>query len=93
VEGQKTNPKQIDAKILDRLLAALPAVGTHQSSMMETVAIQEIGGVVARTVLASQSLMKDRYRVLRLPLTEDKHLQHTVDLSLNYYRTAMAVGK
>lgn len=105
VEGQK------DPKVLDRLLASLPAIANRQGSMMETIAIQEIGGAVAKTVLASQTLVsllslswksaqtnfflqtKDRYKVLRLPLTEDKCLQHTVDLSLNYYKAAMAVSR
>lgn len=36
---------------------------------------------------------KDLSKLLRLPLTEDKYLSHTVDLSLGYYRSVMAGGK
>ena len=32
-------------------------------------------------------------KVLRLPLTEDNYLKHTVDLSLGYYRDVMAGGR
>ena len=31
-------------------------------------------------------------RVLQLPLTEDKFLQHTIELSLGYYKAVMAGG-
>jgi nuclear pore complex protein Nup98-Nup96 len=30
------------------------------------------------------------HKVLRLPLTEDKYLKHTIELSLEYYRGVMA---
>jgi nuclear pore complex protein Nup98-Nup96 len=32
-------------------------------------------------------------KVLRLPLTEDKYLKHTVELSLEYYRGVMASAR
>jgi nuclear pore complex protein Nup98-Nup96 len=32
-------------------------------------------------------------KVLRLPLTEDTYLKHTVELSLGYYRDVMAGGR
>jgi nuclear pore complex protein Nup98-Nup96 len=35
----------------------------------------------------------DLPKVLGLPLTEDKYLKHTVDLSLGYYRDVMAGGR
>ena len=35
----------------------------------------------------------DLSKVLGLPLTEDKYLKHTVDLSLEYYRDVMAGGR
>lgn len=34
----------------------------------------------------------DQSRVLRLPLTEDRYLKHTTDLSLQYYRGVLAGG-
>jgi nuclear pore complex protein Nup98-Nup96 len=36
---------------------------------------------------------KDLSRVLRLPLTEDKYLKHTADLSLGYFKGIMAGGR
>jgi nuclear pore complex protein Nup98-Nup96 len=35
----------------------------------------------------------DLPKILRLPLTEDNYLRHTVDLSLEYYRSAIALTK
>jgi nuclear pore complex protein Nup98-Nup96 len=35
----------------------------------------------------------DQSRVLRLPLTEDKYLKHTADLSVEYYRGVLAGGR
>lgn len=32
-------------------------------------------------------------KMLRLPLTEDAYLKHTVDLSLGYYKSVMAVNR
>jgi len=34
----------------------------------------------------------DGFRILRLPLTGDKHIQHTMNLSLDYYQALMATG-
>lgn len=34
----------------------------------------------------------DLPKILRLPLTEDNYIKHTVDLSLDYYRNIMAAG-
>lgn len=35
----------------------------------------------------------DINKVLRLPLTEDNYVKHTVDLSLEYYRDLMTAGR
>jgi len=43
---------------------------------------------------SANSLQKaDLTQVLRLPLTEDRYLKHTVEMSLGYYRDVMAVGR
>lgn len=39
-----------------------------------------------------QQQAADDARVLQLPLTEDGYLNHTLDLSLQYYRAVMAGG-
>ena len=31
----------------------------------------------------------DHSKILRLPMTEDRYLKHTADLSLDYYRTVL----
>jgi nuclear pore complex protein Nup98-Nup96 len=107
--------RQVDYSVLDRLLAGLPAVveESRHPGFMETVAIETISGVVAKTVVemgkkgevrvlnlsplenhTDQLEQKnDLPRVLRLPLTEDRYLRHTVDLSLGYYRDVMAGGR
>ena len=40
--------------------------------------------------IADLAQKSDLHKVLRLPLTEDKYLKHTVELSLEYYRGVMA---
>jgi len=114
IEAQKKVTGKIDGMVLERLLAALPAMaedGRH-ASFLETVAVQEISGVVAHMVvemgkqgqvsrlyflqkasMANGLQNKDLSRVLRLPLTEDKYLKHTTDLSLGYYKGIMAGGR
>jgi nuclear pore complex protein Nup98-Nup96 len=109
LDGQKKG--KIDAKVVERLLAALPAMYGHEenATLYENVAIQEISGVLAKTVIgmgknvsissdqwiahANSSQQKELPKLLRLPLTEDKYLQHTVDLSLGYYKSIMAGGR
>jgi len=87
----------VDGNVLDRLVAALPAMvdGKKGMSFMETVAVQEISGVVAKAMIDSERHGKhhDLSKVLRLPLTEDKFLKHTIHLSMGYYRAIMAGGK
>lgn len=114
IQSQKKGLGKIDGMLLERLLAALPAMmedGRH-ASFLETVAVQEISGAVAKLVVeigkqgnvsvnenattwvATNVLQnKDLPRVLRLPLTEDKHLKHTIDMSMAFYKNIMAVGR
>ncbi|KAI9722883.1 MAG: hypothetical protein M1812_001331 [Candelaria pacifica] len=84
------------SKILKKLVAALPAMlkdkGDHLS-FHEKVAIQEMSGVVGKAVLAEKQSVIGRAKVLQLPLTEDTHLKHTIDLSVGYYRALLAGGR
>lgn len=53
IESQKKGTGKIDGMVLERLLAALPAMvedGRH-ASFLETVAVQEISGIVAQIVV------------------------------------------
>ncbi|TAQ84776.1 hypothetical protein B7494_g6901 [Chlorociboria aeruginascens] len=85
--------REVDMKVLERLLAALPAVveDSRNPVFLERVATEIISGVVAKFVvdLGKNCEKADLPKVLRLPLTEDTYLKHTVDLSLGYYRSVM----
>ncbi|PBP27840.1 nucleoporin SONB [Diplocarpon rosae] len=87
----------IDELLIERLLSGLPAVvqDARHPSFMETVAIETISAVVAKSVVAigKKAEKANLHKVLRLPLTEDKYLKHTVDLSLVYYRGLMASAR
>ncbi|KUJ21806.1 uncharacterized protein LY89DRAFT_681200 [Mollisia scopiformis] len=87
----------VDDLVLERLLAGLPAVleEARHPSFMETVAIETISGVVAKTVVAmgKNGEKSNLHKILRLPLTEDKFLKHTVELSLEYYRGLMTSAR
>lgn len=97
IESQKKGTGKIDGMLLERLLSALPAMCENErhASFIETVAVQEISAVVANIVteLAKKGDNKDHLRLLRLPLTEDKHLKHTIDLSLGFYKSLMTGGR
>ncbi|APA08019.1 hypothetical protein sscle_03g027890 [Sclerotinia sclerotiorum 1980 UF-70] len=96
VECQKKN-QELDFAVLERLLVGLPAVveESRHPAFMETVAIETISGVVAKAVVDMEKKGEnvDLPKVLRLPLTEDRYLKHTIDLSLGYYRSVMAGGR
>lgn len=87
----------VDDLVLQRLLSGLPAVadpGNHPD-FLEKVAIQLISEDVAKTVVnyGRRGEKANLAKVLRLPLTEDRYLQHTVELGLEYYKNVMAGGK
>jgi nuclear pore complex protein Nup98-Nup96 len=124
VESQRKGLGKVDGMVLERLLAALPAIvrTDRHPGFLERVAAQEISGALSRvmaelarhghvsisnfifyflprrgtrrrraTTNATQN--KDVSRVLTLPLTEDKYLKHTVDLSFGLYKSIMAGGR
>ncbi|KAH9216461.1 nuclear protein 96-domain-containing protein [Leptodontidium sp. 2 PMI_412] len=87
----------MDDLVLERLLSGLPAVvqESRHPSFMETVAVETISGVVAKTVIAlgKKGDKTNLHKILRLPLTEDRYLKHTVELSLEYYRGVMTSAR
>ncbi|KAG4426407.1 hypothetical protein IFR04_000590 [Cadophora malorum] len=89
--------RPVDDLVLERLLSGLPAVvqDSRHPSFMETVAVETISGVVAKTVIAmsKKGEKSNLHKILRLPLTEDRYLKHTVELSLEYYRGVMASAR
>lgn len=81
-------------ELLQRLLDALPMiVRSGKRELKETVAVQEISGLVATEVLAMREKGMECAKVLQLPLTDDAYLKHTMDLSLQYYKAVMTGGK
>ncbi|MCJ1432977.1 Nuclear pore complex protein Nup98-Nup96 [Xylographa pallens] len=81
--------------VIQRLLHALPDLVQDRPGKLgfiEMVAVQEMSAVVGRAVVAEKDKTLDSSRVLRLPLTGDEHLKHTIGLSLDYYKALMAHG-
>ncbi|KAF2659873.1 hypothetical protein K491DRAFT_590130 [Lophiostoma macrostomum CBS 122681] len=92
----RANP-ELDDKIsalLSKLQKALEGVardGWEDRGLEERVALTEISGVVAGEIAKNNHA--DRSHVLKLPLTEDQWLRHSLDLSATYYKAVMASGK
>jgi nuclear pore complex protein Nup98-Nup96 len=94
---------------LQRRLETIARNGMDACGLEERVALTEIAGDVAKRIVKSKvrppiqncidrvqanaSQHAERSRVLQLPLTEDRWLRHSSDLSLSYYRAVMATGK
>ncbi|CAI6324982.1 unnamed protein product [Periconia digitata] len=77
--------------LLGKLSKALEIVARDRLASVgleERVALTEIASLVADEI--AKNKMPDRSRVLKLPLTEDKWLKHTIDLSVDYYRNVVA---
>ncbi|KAI9806069.1 MAG: hypothetical protein M1833_004476 [Piccolia ochrophora] len=94
-EKQKGLPQDESmSAVLKRLITALPAMmgDERKLGLHEKVAVQEMSGVVGRIVLGRGDLEKviEKAKVLSLPLTEDRYLKHTVDLSFSYYKSLVA---
>ncbi|KAL5375060.1 hypothetical protein DPSP01_011475 [Paraphaeosphaeria sporulosa] len=95
---EQRNPYRPDDKLnhdihgllrkLQRSLEKVAADRWDGVSLEERVALSEIAGTVAN--LMAKNKLTDRASVLRLPLTEDLWLRHSVDLSTSYYRNVVA---
>ncbi|KAL5447955.1 hypothetical protein PMIN06_007308 [Paraphaeosphaeria minitans] len=95
---EQRNPYRPDDKLnhdihglLRKLQRSLEKVATDRwngVNLEERVALSEIAGTVAN--LMAKNKLTDRASVLRLPLTEDLWLRHSVDLSTSYYRNVVA---
>ncbi|KAL9124733.1 MAG: hypothetical protein Q9217_005970 [Psora testacea] len=79
-EGKKKN--QIDGHKSD-----------DKARFRETVALQEMGEVVGKEVLAMKETDIEAAKVLQLPASEDAYLKNTMELSLRYYKAVMAGGE
>ncbi|KAL6890746.1 nuclear protein 96 domain-containing protein [Trichoderma evansii] len=81
--------------LLDRLLAGLNAVKDigAESNITRYAAISDMADETAREIVKATRQKQDmelRSRILSLPLTQDKLLAYSVDLSLDRYREVMA---
>lgn len=81
--------------LLDRLLAGLNAVKDigAESNITRYAAISDMADETAREIVKATRQKQDmelRSRILTLPLTQDKLLAYSVDLSLDRYREVMA---
>jgi nuclear pore complex protein Nup98-Nup96 len=78
--------------LLKKLQSSLETIARERwesRGLEERVALAEISGFVAE--LVRQRKGADRGRILKLPLTEDRWLHHTREISLSYYHTLMGV--
>ncbi|KAF1950919.1 hypothetical protein CC80DRAFT_496441 [Byssothecium circinans] len=88
--------KELNERIRDLLVKISRAMETvavrwKQMELQERVALTEIAGTVAAGLAKLQS--SDRSRILKLPLTEDLWLKHSIELSTGYYRNVIAAGR
>jgi nuclear pore complex protein Nup98-Nup96 len=91
---------------LQRALEAAGRDRLGACGLEERVALMEIAGTIAnlitktrvcssyhpKEILANKIQQTNRASVLKLPLTEDLWLKHSVDLSTSYYRNIMISG-
>ncbi|KAF4475973.1 Nucleoporin NUP145 [Colletotrichum fructicola Nara gc5] len=94
--SRRKQRQQISIQVLDRLLSGLPALreSAESGNITSLAAISEMGSLVAKVTAEVPRHDQDNVtRVLSLPLTEDAHLKHALNMSLSYYRGLMAGGR
>ncbi|KAI4661040.1 uncharacterized protein J4E79_005608 [Alternaria viburni] len=98
--GQRSNyrvDEELDNRVkelLTKLQRALEIAGRDRlgtCGLEERVALMEIAGTVAN--LISKTQQSNRNAILKLPLTEDLWLKHSIDLSTSYYRNVMVTTR
>ncbi|XP_044719116.1 nuclear protein 96 domain-containing protein [Hirsutella rhossiliensis] len=83
------------AALLEKLLAGLRAMhdGVGESELMRYAAVSDMADETARELLKLAVKKKDmelRSRILNLPLTQDRLLAYSVELSMDCYRAVMS---
>ncbi|KAI8203072.1 Nucleoporin NUP145 [Colletotrichum sp. SAR 10_76] len=94
--SRRKQRQQISIQVLDGLLSGLPALRENAESgnITSLAAISEMGSLVAKVMAEVPRHDRDNAtRVLSLPLTEDAHLKHALNMSLSYYQGLMAGGR
>lgn len=80
--------------LMEKLLSGLPAMKDAAGGgddMSSVAAVAEMSNIVATMLVNANSQdQRDTPRILGLPLTEDSHLQHSLQMSLTYYQGIMA---
>lgn len=94
VESQEMSTYPEDDLVLERLLCGLPCLAeeSRHPNFIESVAVKSMSDVVAKTVLsmAKNGMKTALAKILNLPLTEDKYLKYSMELSSVYFRDTMA---
>ncbi|KAI8303210.1 Nucleoporin [Colletotrichum sp. SAR11_240] len=94
--SRRKQRQQISIQVLDRLLSGLPALreSAESGNISSLAAISEMGSLVAKVMAEVPKHDQDNVtRGLSLPLTEDAHLKHALNMSLSYYQGLMAGGR
>ncbi|KAH0440223.1 nucleoporin sonb [Colletotrichum camelliae] len=94
--SRRKQRQQISIQVLDSLLSGLPALreSAENGNITSLAAISEMGSIVAKVMAeVPRHDQDDVTRVLGLPLTEDAHLKHALNMSLSYYQGLMAGGR
>ncbi|KAF2400747.1 hypothetical protein EJ06DRAFT_581814 [Trichodelitschia bisporula] len=87
--------------VINQLLNVLEHVSVEGKDQLECAALKLVGEFVAKLLLrasdtngfgheAYSEKAADKARLLRIPLTEDSYLKHSLELSVDYYRAVMA---
>ncbi|KAH7562317.1 hypothetical protein BM1_01837 [Bipolaris maydis] len=81
-------------ELLVKLQRALEIAGRDRlgaCGLEERVALMDIAGTVANLITKNQRT--NRNSILKLPLTEDLWLKHSIDLSTSYYRNLLVTSR
>ncbi|CAM1502037.1 Fc.00g040210.m01.CDS01 [Cosmosporella sp. VM-42] len=81
--------------VLERLLAGLHAMNENapESELLRYAAVSDMADETAKEILKATKKKQDmelRSRILNLPLTQDRLLAYSVDLSMDRYREVMS---
>ncbi|KAK5995057.1 Nucleoporin [Cladobotryum mycophilum] len=91
----RAKSESVPLSLLDRLLAGLNAMKENgaEDDIVRYAAISDMADETAREIVKVTRQKKDtelRSRILNLPLTQDRLLAYSVDLSLDRYREVMS---
>ncbi|KAH7175687.1 nuclear protein 96-domain-containing protein [Dactylonectria macrodidyma] len=91
----RSKGETVPLAVLERLLAGLHAMNENapDSEILRYAAVSDMADETAKEILQSTEKKQDielRSRILNLPLTQDRLLAYSVDLSMDRYREVMS---